>query len=190
MLGRVRERTGVGPLGEQGPVHPRHGRPAVGTGVVDPARALAWLDDLRSLWEIELPERPEHAATRREYEVRRAEATAAAFERLEVLGPVIVEAKVAEDLLAGRALIEAIAPERAVLIGDKAEVMAQLVGGKQPWIRRADTSMARRKREWRAEDRTKRSIGRGERSQTSGTDLFVPVAWPVRVRVLTTTSVA
>jgi hypothetical protein len=81
-----------------------------------------------------------------------------------VLGPVIVEAKVAEDLLAGRALIEAIAPERAVLLGDKAEVMAQLVGGKQPWIRRAETSTARRKREWRAGDRTKRSIGRGERS--------------------------
>ena len=76
-------------------------RPAAGSGVVDPARALAWLDDLRSLWEVEVPERPEHAATRREYEVRRTEATAAAFERLEVLGPVIVEAKVAEDLLAG-----------------------------------------------------------------------------------------
>ena len=75
----------------------------------------------------------------------------------------IVEAKVAEDLLAGRALIEAIAPERAVLLGDKAEVMAQLVGGKQPWIRRADSLTARGKREWRAGDRTKRSIGRGER---------------------------
>jgi hypothetical protein len=138
-------------------------RPASGSGVVDPTRALAWLDDLRSLWEVELPEQPEHAATRREYEVRRAQATATAFERLEVLGPVIVEAKVAEDLLAGRALIEAIAPERAVLLGDKAEVMAQLVGGKQPWIRRVETTTARRKREWRAGDRTKRSIGRGER---------------------------
>ena len=31
-------------------------RPAAITGVVDPARALAWLDDLRSLWEVELPE--------------------------------------------------------------------------------------------------------------------------------------
>jgi hypothetical protein len=30
-------------------------RPEAGSGVVDPARALAWLDDLRSLWEIELP---------------------------------------------------------------------------------------------------------------------------------------
>ena len=93
----------------------------------------------------------------------------------------IVEAKVAEDLLAGRALTEAIAPERAVLLGDKAEVMAQLVGGKQPWIRRADSLTARGKREWRAGDRTKRSIGRGERSQPSGTDLFVPVVWPLEI---------
>ena len=94
------------------------------------SRALAWLDDLRSLWEVEPPDLPEHAGTRREYELRRPEATAAAFERLEVLGPVIVEAKVAEDLLAGR----------------------------------ADTATARRKRELRAGDRTKRPIGRGERS--------------------------
>ena len=102
------------------------------------------------------------------------EATAAAFERLEVLGPVIVEAKVAEDLLAGRALIgREIAPERAVLLGDKAEVMAQLVGGKQPWIRRADSLTARRKREWRAGDRTKRSIGRGERDSPATSDLPV-----------------
>ncbi len=148
-------------------------RPAAGRGVVDPARALAWLDDLRSLWEVELPERPERAGARREYELRRAEATAAAFERLEVLGPVIVEARVAEDLLAGRALVEAIAPDRAVLVGDRAEVMAQLVGGRQPWIRRADTQSARRKREWRAGERTKRSVGRGERLCASGTDLSV-----------------
>jgi hypothetical protein len=112
-----------------------------------------------------------HATTRREYEVRRAEATGTAFERLEVLGPVIVEAKVAEDLLAGRALIEAIAPERAVLLGDKAEVMAQLIDGKQPRIQRADSPTARRKREWRAGERTKESIGRGERHSPATTDL-------------------
>ena len=35
-----------------------------------------------------------------------------------------------------------------------------------------------------------RKTGRGERSQTSATDLFVPVSWPLRVRVLATTSVA
>jgi hypothetical protein len=49
-------------------------RPAAGSGVVDPVRAIAWIEDLRSLWEVELPERAERAATRREYEVRRAEA--------------------------------------------------------------------------------------------------------------------
>jgi hypothetical protein len=54
---------------------------------------LERVDDLRSLWEVELPEQPEHVATRRDCEVRRAQATAPAFERLEVLGPVIVEAK-------------------------------------------------------------------------------------------------
>lgn len=150
-------------------------RPAGSRGSVDPARALASLDDLRALWEVELPERPEHAGTRREYELRRAEATATAFERLEVLGPVIVEARVAEDLLAGRALVEAIAPERAVLLGDKAEVMAQLVGGKQPWIRRADTTTARRKRELRAGNRTKRSIGRGERSRAEALRVIVRI---------------
>lgn len=32
-----------------------------------------------------------------------------------------------------------------------------------------------------------RKAGRGERRQTSTTDLFVPVSWPLRVRVLTTT---
>ena len=138
-------------------------RPAARPGVVDAARALAWLDDLRSLWEVEPPALPGRDAARRDYELRRAEATAAAFERLEVLGPVIVEAKVADDLLAGRALVEAIAPERAVLLGDRAEVMAQLVGGRQPWIRRSDTPAARRKRAWRAGEGTKRSIGRGER---------------------------
>jgi hypothetical protein len=36
-------------------------RPAPGSGVVDPARALAWLDDLRSLSEVELPQQPENA---------------------------------------------------------------------------------------------------------------------------------
>ena len=101
-----------------------------GTGTsVDPARALAWLEDLRSLWEVELPEAPEHGATRREYKLRRAEATASAFDRVEALGPVIVEAKVADDLLIGRSLVLALAPERAELTGEKAAVMEQLIGG-------------------------------------------------------------
>ena len=137
-------------------------RPPQGQASVDPARALAWLDDLRSLWEVDLPERPEHASTRREYELRRAEATATAFERLEVLGPVIVEAKVAEDLLAGRALVEAIAPERAVLLGDKAEVLQQLTGGRRSRLVRSQAAEARKKRRQRTEG-TLRCIGRGER---------------------------
>ena len=64
-------------------------QPRPSPGSVDPARALPWLENLRSLWEVDLPEAPEHATVRREYELRRAEATASAFDRLEVLGPVI-----------------------------------------------------------------------------------------------------
>ena len=137
-------------------------RPAFSAGMVDPHRAMAWIDDLRSLWEAELPDSLLHAATRRDFEQRRAEATATAFERLEVLGPVIVEAKVAEDLLAGRALIEAIAPERAVLLGDKAGVMAQLTGGRRSRLVRSDTAEARKKRRQRSGG-TLRCNGRGER---------------------------
>jgi hypothetical protein len=129
----------------------------------DPHHAMARIDDLRSLWEAELPDSLLHAATRRDFEQRRAEATATAFERLEVLGPVIVEAKVAEDLLAGRALIEAIAPERAVLLGDKAEVMAQLTGGRRSRLVRSDTAEAHKKRRQRTGG-TLRCNGRGERA--------------------------
>jgi hypothetical protein len=87
-----------------------------------------------------------------------------------LLGLVIVEAKVGEDLLAGRALIEAIAPERAVLLGDKAEVMAQLVGGKQPWIRRADTPDGTPKEGvacWRAGRRGRLVGARGDKTTIS-----------------------
>jgi len=35
--------------------------------------------------------------------------------------------------------------------------------------------------EFRVEER---KTGRGERSQTTGIDLFVPVAWPLPVRLL------
>jgi hypothetical protein len=51
--------------------------------------------------EIDLPEQPRHQHARRESELQHAEATTAAFERLEVLGPVIVEVRLSEDLLAG-----------------------------------------------------------------------------------------
>ena len=41
-------------------------QPRPSPGSVDPARAIAWLEDLRSLWEVDLPELPEHATVRRE----------------------------------------------------------------------------------------------------------------------------
>ncbi len=44
-------------------------QPRPSPGSVDPARAIAWLEDLRSLWEVDLPEKPEHATVRREYEL-------------------------------------------------------------------------------------------------------------------------
>jgi hypothetical protein len=139
-------------------------QPRPSPGSVDPARAIAWLEDLRSLWEVDQPEVPEHAAVRREYELRRAEATASAFDRLEVLGPVIVEAKVADDLLIGRSLVLALAPERAELTGEKAAVMQQLIGGRRSRLIRSDTAEARKKRHQRSPEGTLRCIGRGERT--------------------------
>ena len=153
-------------------------QPRPSPGSLDPTRAIAWLEDLRSLWEADLPEAPEHAATRREYELRRAEATASAFERLEVLGPVIVEAKVADDLLIGRSLVLALAPERAQLTGEKAAVMQQLIGGRRSRLIRSDTTEARKKRHQRSPEGTLRCIGRGERSQASSGDLNVPATGP------------
>ncbi len=138
-------------------------QPRPSPGSVDPARAIAWLEDLRSLWEVELPEASEHGTTRREYELRRAEATASAFDQLEVLGPVIVEAKVADDLLIGRSLVLALAPERAELTGEKAAVMQQLIGGRRSRLIRSDTAEARKKRHQRSPEGTLRCIGRGER---------------------------
>lgn len=64
------------------------------------------------MWEVELPESPEHQRVRHEYERRRAQATAAGFERLEVLGPVIVEAKLSADPMAGVSLALSVQPER------------------------------------------------------------------------------
>ncbi|MHB8958465.1 MAG: recombinase family protein [Candidatus Limnocylindrales bacterium] len=152
-------------------------QPRPSSGTVDPARAFAWLEDLRSLWEIDLPEAPEHAVARREYELRRAEATASAFERLEALGPVIVEAKVADDLLIGRSLILALAPERAELSGDRAAVMQQLMGGRRSRLVRSDTAGARKKRRQRTGG-TLRCIGRGERLRPSNKYLVFDLERP------------
>ena len=116
--------------------------------------AIAWLEDLRSIWEVELPEAAEHSTVRREYELQRAEATASAFDRLEALGPVIVEAKVADDLLIGKSLVRALAPERAELSADKAAVMRQLMGGRRSRLLRSETAEARKKRRQRSGEGT------------------------------------
>ena len=142
-------------------------RPQRSAEAIDPARAFAYLDDLRSLWEIDLPEQPRHQHVRREYELRRAEATTAAFERLEVLGPVIVEVKLSEDLLAGRTLALSLKPRRAELRGEQAEVMRQLLDGRRSRLVRVDTPEARKKRRQRDPRGTLRCIGRGERSASA-----------------------
>ncbi len=72
-------------------------RPEAAAYTVDPKRALEYLNDLRSLWEVELPESPEHQSVRHEYERRRAQATAAGFERLEVLGSIAIFMAVGRD---------------------------------------------------------------------------------------------
>lgn len=151
-------------------------RPQRSAGAIDPAKAFAYLDDLRSLWEIDLPEQPRHQHPRREYELRRAEATTAAFERLEVLGPVIVEVKLSEDLLAARTLALSLKPRRAELRGKQADVMRQLLEGRRSWLTRADTPEAHRKRRDRSTGRTKRCIGRGERNSTEVIQVVVRIA--------------
>jgi len=99
-------------------------RPQRSAGMIDPAKAFAYLDDLRSLWEIDLPEQPRHQHVRREYELRRADATTAALERLEVLG---------------RAVPEGIGAE---VRGEEAEVMRQLLDGRKSRLVRVDTPEA------------------------------------------------
>ena len=104
-------------------------RPESAVHAVDPKRALGYLNDLRSLWDVELPESPEHQGVRLEYERRRAQATAAGFERLEVLGPVIVETKLSADPMAGASLALSLQPERAELVGQRADVVRTLLDG-------------------------------------------------------------
>ncbi len=138
-------------------------RPESAAQTVDPKRALGYLDDLRSLWDAELPESPEHHEVRREYELRRAQATAAGFDRLEVLGPVIVEAKLSDDPMAGASLALSLQPERAELVGDRAEVVRRLLDGRRSRLAHADTPEARKKRRQRAGNGTLSCFGRGER---------------------------
>jgi hypothetical protein len=146
-------------------------RPQPSSGTIDPARAVAYLDDLRTLWEVELPEQPEHQRVRREYELRRAEATAAGFARLEALGPVIVEAKLSEDPVAGRSLALSLEPERAELNGEQADVVRQLLDGHRTRLARSSTPAACKKRRQRSAEGTLRCFGRGERDNPATTDL-------------------
>lgn len=139
-------------------------RPESTAHTVDPKRALGYLDDLRSLWDAELPESPEHEVIRHEYELRRAQATAAGFDRLGVLGPVIVEAKVSADPMAGASLALSLRPERAELVGERADVVRRLLDGRRSRLAHADTPEARKKRRQRAGNGTLSCFGRGERS--------------------------
>jgi len=54
---------------------------------------VGYLEDLKSLWEIERPASPEHDGVWRAYEARRAGATSAAFARLTALGPELITAE-------------------------------------------------------------------------------------------------
>ena len=92
-----------------------------------------------------------------------------------------MEAKVADDLLIGRSLVLALAPERAELTGEKAAVMQQLIGGRRSRLIRSDTAEARKKRHQRSPEGSLRCIGRGERRQTSTTDLHVPARLPLEI---------
>ena len=138
-------------------------RPAQGTPAVDPRRALGYLEDLRSAWDVELPLALEHATVRDEYERRRAEATAAAFERLEALGPLIVEVQLAQDPARAAPLALSLQPERAELTGERADVLRRLIDGRRSRLSWADTPEARKKRRQRHGGGTLRCIGRGER---------------------------
>jgi len=95
--------------------------------------------------------------------MRRAQATAAGFERLEVLGPVIVEAKVSADPMAGASLALSLQPERAELVGPQANVIRTLLDGRHSRLAHTDTAEARKKRRQRSETGTLRCFGRGER---------------------------
>ena len=148
-------------------------RPEPAAHTVDPKRALGYLDDLRSLWDVEMPESPEHKDVRHEYERRRAQATAAGFERLEVLGPVIVEAKLSADPMAGASLALSLQPERAELVGKQADVVGTLLDGHHSRLAHTDTPEARKKRRLRTEIGTLRCFGRGERDSPATNDLLI-----------------
>jgi hypothetical protein len=134
-------------------------------------------------WDVELPESPEYKDVRHEYELRRAQATAAGFERVEVLGPLIVEAKVSADPMAGASLALSLQPQRAELVGKQADVVRRLLDGHHSRLAHTDTPEARKKRRQRAETGTLRCFGRGERSQATLRHLNVPASLPLAIEV-------
>ena len=80
----------------------------------------------------------------------------------------IVEAKVADDLLICKSLVLALVLERAELVGEKAAVIRQLIDGRRSRLIRSDTAEARKKRHQRSPEGTLRCIGRGESVGTRG----------------------
>jgi hypothetical protein len=141
-------------------------RPNASTARVEPARAVGYLEDLKSLWEIERPATPDHDGVWRTYEARRAEATSAAFARLTALGPELITAELADDPVTAAPLALTVRPERAVLTGDRARVMRQLMRGRPSRLRFSHNYEADRKRLQRERAGTLSCTGRGERTRT------------------------
>ena len=142
---------------------------------VDPVQAVRYLEDLKSLWEIERPASPEQDGVWHTYEARRAEATSAAFARLTALGPELITAELAaDDPVTAAPLALTVRPERAALTGDRARVMRQLKGGRRSRLRFSHNYEADRKRQQRERGGTLSCTGRGERSRTSDAQLNVP----------------
>ena len=162
-FGRVSDDDYLRRKAELGRILEEARRPAPGTPKVDAHRALGYLEDLRSAWDVELPLALEHAAVRDEYERRRAEATAAAFERLQAIGPLIVEVQLAQDPARAAPLALSLEPERAELTGERADVLRRLLDGRRSRLSWTDTPEARKKRRQRHNEGTLRCIGRGER---------------------------
>ena len=131
--------------------------------LVEPAQAVRYLEDLRSLWEIDRPASPKHNDVWRTYEARRAEATSAAFARLTALGPELITAELADDPVTAAPLALTVQPERAALTGDRARVMRRLKEGRRSRLRFSHNYEADRKRLQRERAGTFSGTGRGER---------------------------
>ncbi len=114
-------------------------QPAATSARVDPERAIAYLNDLQSLWDAPVPEDEAHALLRHEYERRRADATAAGFAVLAALGPELVRAELADDPRTAAPLALTLAPERAELTGPRAEVFDRLMNGRRSRLEFAQT---------------------------------------------------